>query len=49
MYVAHCILAGPRWMHIFNVGVGMTFSGGLIDLTSLASSRVMPEPTGSGW
>ena len=35
MYVAHCILAGLSYMlmHIFNVGVGMTFSGGLIDLT----------------
>ncbi len=35
MYVVHCILAGASYMlmHIFNVGVGMTFSGGLIDLT----------------
>ena len=35
MYVVHCILAGLSYMlmHIFNVGVGMTFSGGLIDLT----------------
>ncbi len=34
MYVVHCILAGLSFMlmHIFNVGVGMTFSGGLIDL-----------------
>lgn len=34
MYVVHCILAGLSYMlmHIFNVGVGMTFSGGLIDL-----------------
>ena len=31
----HCVLAGLSYMlmHIFNVGVGMTFSGGLIDLT----------------
>lgn len=35
LYVIHCILAGLSYMltHIFNVGVGMTFSGGIIDLT----------------
>ncbi len=35
MYAVHCVLAGLSYMlmHIFNVGVGMTFSGGLIDLT----------------
>ncbi len=35
MYAVHCLLAGLSFMlmHIFNVGVGMTFSGGLIDLT----------------
>ena len=35
MYVVHCIYAGLSYMlmHVFNVGVGMTFSGGLIDLT----------------
>lgn len=35
MYVVHCVLAGLSYMlmHIFNVGVGMTFSGGIIDLT----------------
>ncbi len=35
MYVIHCIYAGLSYMimHILNVGVGMTFSGGLIDLT----------------
>ncbi len=34
MYVVHCVLAGLSFMlmHIFGVGVGMTFSGGLIDL-----------------
>lgn len=34
MYGVHCVLAGLSYMlmHIFNVGVGMTFSGGLIDL-----------------
>lgn len=33
LYVIHCILAGISFMlmHIFNVGVGMTFSGGFID------------------
>jgi len=35
MYAVHCVLAGLSYMlmHIFNVGVGMTFSGGVIDLT----------------
>ncbi len=35
MYAVHCVLAGLSYMlmHILNVGVGMTFSGGAIDLT----------------
>lgn len=35
LYAVHCVLAGLSFMlmHIFKVGVGMTFSGGLIDLT----------------
>lgn len=35
LYVIHCIFAGLAYMvmHILNVGVGMTFSGGIIDLT----------------
>lgn len=35
MYGVHCVLAGLSYMlmHLLNVGVGMTFSGGLIDLT----------------
>ena len=35
MYGIHCVLAGLAYMlmHILNVGVGTTFSGGLIDLT----------------
>lgn len=35
LYGVHCVLAGLSYMlmHILNVGVGMTFSGGLIDLT----------------
>lgn len=35
LYGIHCVLAGLAYMlmHICNVGVGMTFSGGLIDMT----------------
>lgn len=35
LYVIHCIFAGLAYMlmHILGVGVGMTFSGGLIDMT----------------
>lgn len=35
LYVIHCIFAGLAYMlmHVLNVGVGMTFSGGIIDLT----------------
>ncbi len=35
LYVIHCVFAGLAYMfmHILNVGVGMTFSGGLIDMT----------------
>lgn len=35
MYAVHCVLAGLSYMlmHLLNVGVGMTFSGGIIDLT----------------
>jgi len=34
LYGVHCVLAGAAYMlmHIFKVGVGMTFSGGLIDM-----------------
>ncbi|CDE34217.1 pTS system glucose subfamily IIA component [Ruminococcus sp. CAG:403] len=34
MYAVHCVLAGLSFllMHLLNVGVGMTFSGGAIDL-----------------
>lgn len=34
LYVIHCIFAGLAYMlmHVFGVGVGMTFSGGFIDL-----------------
>lgn len=35
LYAVHSVLAGLSYMltHIFGVGVGMTFSGGIIDLT----------------
>jgi len=35
LYAVHCVLAGLSYMlmHVFEVGVGMTFSGGVIDLT----------------
>lgn len=35
LYAIHCVLAGLSFMlmHIFKVAVGMTFSGGLIDMT----------------
>ena len=34
LYGIHCVFAGLAYMlmHVFSVGVGMTFSGGLIDL-----------------
>lgn len=34
LYAIHCIFAGLAYMlmHVFGVGVGMTFSGGLIDM-----------------
>ena len=34
LYAIHCVFAGLAYMlmHVFGVGVGMTFSGGLIDL-----------------
>ncbi len=34
LYAIHCVFAGLAYMlmHVFNVGVGMTFSGGLIDM-----------------
>lgn len=35
LYGIHCVMAGLAYMlmHVFEVGVGMTFSGGLIDLS----------------
>ncbi len=48
LYVVHCILAGLSFMlmHIFNVAVGMTFSGGLIDLILFG---VLPGNAKTNW
>ncbi len=48
MYGVHCVLAGLSYMlmHILNVGVGMTFSGGLIDLVLFG---VLQGDAKTGW
>ena len=48
MYAVHCVLAGLAYMlmHILNVGVGMTFSGGIIDLVLFG---VLQGNTKTGW
>lgn len=48
LYVIHAILAGISFMlmHILNVGVGMTFSGGLIDLTLFG---ILQGPSKTNW
>lgn len=48
LYVIHCIFAGLAYMlmHIFGVGVGMTFSGGLIDLTLFG---ILPGNAKTDW
>ncbi len=48
MYAVHCVLAGLSYMlmHILNVGVGMTFSGGIIDLVLFG---VLQGNTKTGW
>ncbi len=55
LYGIHCVLAGLAYMfmHILNVGIGMTFSGGLIDYTlfgilqgNAKSNWVMVIPVG---
>ncbi len=48
LYVVHCILAGLSFMlmHILNVSVGMTFSGGLIDLILFG---VLPGNAKTNW
>ena len=51
MYVVHCVFAGASYMlmHILNVGVGLTFSGGLIDLTLFGIMQATPKPAGCGF
>ena len=48
LYVIHCIFAGLAYMfmHILGVGVGMTFSGGLIDMTLFG---IMQGNTKTNW
>ncbi|MDO5127786.1 MAG: glucose PTS transporter subunit IIA [Eubacteriales bacterium] len=48
MYAVHCVLAGLSYMlmHILNVGVGMTFSGGIIDLVLFG---VLQGNAKTGW
>ncbi len=48
LYLIHCVLAGAAYMlmHILNVGVGMTFSGGLIDLFLFG---ILPGQAKTNW
>lgn len=48
LYIVHCVLAGLSFMlmHILNVAVGMTFSGGLIDLILFG---VLPGNAKTNW
>ena len=48
LYLIHCIFAGLAYMimHILHVGVGMTFSGGLIDLTLFG---ILPGNERTNW
>lgn len=48
LYAVHCILAGISFMlmHMLNVAVGMTFSGGLIDLVLFG---VIPGNAKTNW
>ena len=48
LYIVHCVLAGLSFMlmHIFGVSVGMTFSGGLIDLILFG---VLPGNAKTNW
>lgn len=48
LYIVHCIFAGLSFMlmHILNVAVGMTFSGGLIDLILFG---VLPGNAKTNW
>ena len=48
LYAIHCVLAGASYMimHILNVGVGMTFSGGIIDLVLFG---ILPGAAKTSW
>ncbi|MGN1318893.1 MAG: glucose PTS transporter subunit IIA [Lachnospirales bacterium] len=48
LYVIHSIFAGAAYMlmHIFSVGVGMTFSGGIIDLFLFG---ILPGSAKTNW
>ena len=48
LYAVHSVLAGAAYMlmHIFNVGVGMTFSGGIIDLVLFG---ILPGAAKTSW
>ena len=48
LYIIHCILAGLSFMlmHIFGVAVGMTFSGGFIDLLLFG---ILPGNAKTNW
>lgn len=48
LYAIHSLLAGASYMimHMLNVGVGMTFSGGIIDLVLFG---ILPGAAKTGW
>jgi len=48
LYGIHCVFAGLAYMlmHVFNVGVGMTFSGGIIDLVLFG---ILPGVEKTNW
>lgn len=48
LYAIHSVLAGASYMlmHILNVGVGMTFSGGIIDLVLFG---ILPGAAKTSW
>ena len=48
MYVIHSLLAGVSYMlmHVLRVGVGMTFSGGIIDFLLFGVLQGQKRPTG---
>lgn len=48
LYAIHSVLAGAAYMlmHILNVGVGMTFSGGIIDLVLFG---ILPGASKTSW